>query len=41
MNFVVSEREREPVEFDQQLVPGAVDFGEEAEVADGYEAVGM
>ena len=31
MNFVVSELEREPVEFDLQLAPGAVDFGEEAE----------
>ena len=31
MNFVVSELEREPVEFDLQLAPGAVGFGEEAE----------
>jgi uncharacterized protein len=31
MNFNVSELEREPVEFDLQLKPGAVDFGDEAE----------
>jgi uncharacterized protein len=31
MEFKVSELEREPVEFDLQLPPGAVDFGEEAE----------
>ena len=30
MNFIVSELEREPVEFDLQLAPGAVDFGDEA-----------
>jgi uncharacterized protein len=33
MEFKVSELEREPVEFDLQLPPGAVDFGEEAEQA--------
>jgi len=31
MEFKVSELEREPVEFDLELAPGAVDFGEEAE----------
>jgi uncharacterized protein len=33
MEFKVSELEREPVDFDLQLPPGAVDFGEEAEQA--------
>jgi uncharacterized protein len=31
MEFKVSELEREPIEFNLQLPPGAVDFGEEAE----------
>jgi uncharacterized protein len=31
MEFKVSELEREPIEFDLQLPPGAVDFGQEAE----------
>jgi len=31
MEFKVLELEREPVEFDLELQPGAVDFGEEAE----------
>jgi uncharacterized protein len=31
MEFKVSELEREPIDFDLQLTPGAVDFGEEAE----------
>jgi uncharacterized protein len=31
MEFKVSELEREPVEFDLELKPGAVDYGEEAE----------
>jgi len=30
MEFKVSELEREPIEFDLQLPPGAVDFGQEA-----------
>jgi uncharacterized protein len=30
MEFKVSELEREPIEFDLELAPGAVDFGEEA-----------
>ena len=34
MEFVVSELEREPVEFDLELAPGGVDFGELA-VQDG------
>ena len=31
MEFKVSELEREPIDFDLQVVPGAVDLGEEAE----------
>ena len=31
MEFKVSELEREPIEFDLELAPGAVDLGEEAE----------
>ncbi len=31
MEFKVSDLEREPIEFDLELAPGAVDFGEEAE----------
>ena len=31
MEFKVSELEREPIEFDLKLAPGAVDFGDEAE----------
>jgi uncharacterized protein len=31
MEFKVSELEREPIDFDLELPPGAVDFGEEAE----------
>ena len=31
MEFKVSELEREPVEFDQQIPAGAIDYGEEAE----------
>ena len=30
MEFKVSELEREPIEFDLELEPGAMDFGEEA-----------
>jgi len=33
MEFKVSELEREPIEFDLELPPGAIDFGEEAEPA--------
>ena len=31
MEFKVIELEREPIEFDLELAPGAIDFGEEAE----------
>lgn len=31
MEFIVSELEREPVEFDLELAPGAIDFGDQAE----------
>jgi uncharacterized protein len=31
MEFKVSELEREPIDFDLELAPGAVEFGEEAE----------
>src|ERR1700678_2432841 len=31
MEFKVSELEREPIDFDLELAPGAVDLGEEAE----------
>jgi uncharacterized protein len=30
MDFIVSELEREPVEFDLEVAPGTIDFGEEA-----------
>lgn len=32
MDFIVSELEREPVDFDLELAPGAIDFGEQAEL---------
>ena len=31
MEFKISELEREPIDFDLELSPGAIDFGEEAE----------
>jgi len=40
MEFKVSELEREPVEFDVELAPGAVDFGEEAEQTGALAAAG-
>jgi uncharacterized protein len=40
MEFKVSELEREPVEFDLELPPGAIDFGEEAEQAGTMAASG-
>jgi uncharacterized protein len=40
MEFKVSELEREPVEFDLELPPGAVDLGEEAEQAGALAASG-
>ena len=30
MEFIVSELEREPIDFDLEMAPGAVDLGEEA-----------
>jgi len=40
MEFKVSELEREPIEFDIELAPGAVDFGDEAEQAGPLAAAG-
>jgi uncharacterized protein len=40
MDFKVSELEREPIEFDLELAPGAVDLGEEAEQAGQLAAAG-
>jgi uncharacterized protein len=40
MEFKVSELEREPIDFDLELAPGAVDFGEEAEQAGMLAAAG-
>jgi len=40
MDFKVSELEREPVEFDLELPPGAVDFGGEAEQVGALAASG-
>ena len=31
MEFIISELEREPVEFELEIAPGAIDFGEETE----------
>jgi len=41
MEFKVSELEKEPIEFDLQLGPGAVDFGEEAEQVGPLAASGL
>jgi uncharacterized protein len=41
MEFKVSELEREPIEFDLALAPGAVDFGEEAEQEGNLAASGL
>ncbi len=41
MDFKVVELEREPIEFDLELAPGAIDFGEEAEQAGALAAVGQ
>jgi uncharacterized protein len=41
MEFIVSELEREPIEFDLELAPGAVDLGEEAEQAGNLAASGQ
>jgi uncharacterized protein len=40
MKFIVSELEREPVEFNLELAAGAVDFGEDAEQIGGLAANG-
>jgi uncharacterized protein len=40
MEFIVSELEREPVDFDLELAPGAVDLGEEAVQQGGMAASG-
>jgi len=40
MEFKVSELEQEPVEFEVELQPGAIDFGEEAEQAGAMAASG-
>ena len=41
MEFKVSELEREPVDFDLELAPGAIDFGQEAEQAGPLAASGL
>jgi len=41
MDFKVSELEQEPVEFDVELPPGAIGFGEEAEQAGPLAASGL
>jgi uncharacterized protein len=40
MEFKVSELEREPIEFDVELAPGAIDFGSEAQQAGMLGAAG-
>ncbi len=40
MEFRVSELEREPIDFDVEMAPGTVDFGEEAEQAGQLAAEG-
>ena len=41
MEFKVSELEREPIEFDLELAPGAVELGEEAEQVGQLAAAGL
>ena len=41
MEFKVSELEREPIEFDLELAPGAIDFGDEAEQEGNLAAAGQ
>jgi uncharacterized protein len=41
MDFKVVELEREPIEFDLELAPGAIDFGQEAEQAGALAASGL
>jgi len=40
MEFKISELEREPIEFDLELAPGVIDFGEEAEQAGDLDTTG-
>jgi hypothetical protein len=40
MEFKVSELEREPIDFDLELAPGAVDLGEEAEQVGNWPPAG-
>jgi len=40
MEFKVSELEQEPIEFDVELPPGSIDFGEEAKQAGPLESAG-
>jgi len=40
MEFKISELEREPIEFDLELAPGSIDFGEEAEQVGGLDTEG-
>jgi len=40
MEFRIIELEREPIEFDLELAPGAIDFGEEAEQVGGMATSG-
>src|SRR6266700_7472347 len=40
MEFKVSDLEREPIDFDLQFKPGAIDFGEEAEQKGALESSG-
>jgi uncharacterized protein len=41
MDFKVSELEREPIEYDLELAPGAVDFGSEAEQSGPLATAGL
>jgi len=41
MEFIVSELEREPIEYDLQMQAGAIDFGEEAEQVGVLTASGL
>jgi uncharacterized protein len=40
MEFKVSELEREPIEYEMELAPGTIDFGEEAEQAGNLTTAG-
>jgi uncharacterized protein len=41
MEFKVSELEQEPIEYEVELAPGAIDFGEEAEQSGPLESSGL